>query len=302
LVLLSLLGVALGAGGLRLTQASTADLKSYGLGAGIWTAVSMILSMLFGGYVAARLSGTHSHLDGELHGITVWALALLLATILLAQAASFAIGTVATGTGVAAGGAGSLTGSATPQISRQALIDRLQGSLTSSGDPTQMTRDQVASEITVLTGRRLLNGSFTDQERDRLNALVAAEAGVTREEAARRVARMEQDATTTLAQAEQQTRAAAETAASGAALGARALFSSVLLGLGAAMLGAWFGTRHARVLHPPHEPAYEVHPTASTTMHTAYEPAPTHTAVHVYDDTGPSRTPVGATTAARTTL
>ncbi len=39
--------------------------------------------MAFGAYVAARLSGTHSHLDAELHGITVWAVATLLMTVLL---------------------------------------------------------------------------------------------------------------------------------------------------------------------------------------------------------------------------
>ena len=250
MVVLSLLGVALGAGGIHLTQTTAADLKSYGLGAGIWTAVNVILSMAFGGYVAARLSGTHSHLDGELHGITVWAVAILIATILLAQAASFAVGTVTTGTGVATGGTGSLTGSLAQQVSPQALVDRLQQSLTSNGDPTQMTRSQIASEISALTGRRVLNGSFTDQDRDRLTALVAAEAGVTKEEAARRVARMEQDATATLAQAEQQARTAAETAASGAALGAKAIASALILGLGAAMLGAWIGTRHARVARP----------------------------------------------------
>ena len=103
MVVLSLLGVALGAGGLRLTQTTAFDLKGYGLGAGIWTAVNVILSMAFGGYVAARLSGTHSHLDGELHGITVWAVAILMATVLLAQAASLAVSTVTTGTGVGTG-------------------------------------------------------------------------------------------------------------------------------------------------------------------------------------------------------
>ena len=239
----------------------------------------MILSMAFGGYVAARLSGTHSHLDGELHGITVWAVALLLATVLLARVVSGAIGTVATGAATAAGGAlssaGSLTGSLTQTVSPQALLDRLQQSLTSSGDPTQMTRAQITSEIAVLTGRRVLNGSFTDQERDRLNSLVAVQAGITKEEAARRVLRMEQDATATLAQAEQQARAAADTAARGAAMGAKALFSSLLLGLAAAMVGAWIGTRHVRVLHPAHEhePAYDTHTTTYVTHHTAYDPA-----------------------------
>ena len=265
MILLSLLGVAFGASGLNIAQTTAADLKSYGVGAGIWGAINMILSMAFGGYVAARLSGTHSHLDGELHGITVWAVALLLATVLLARVVSGAIGTVATGAATAASGAissaGSLTGSLTQTVSPQALLDRLQQSLTSSGDPTQMTRAQITSEIAVLTGRRVLNGSFTDQERDRLNSLVAVQAGITKEEAARRVLRMEQDATATLAQAEQQARAAADTAARGAAMGAKALFSSLLLGLAAAMVGAWIGTRHVRVLHPAH---HEDPPTTRT--------------------------------------
>src|SRR5208282_1719035 len=290
MILLSLLGVALGAGGLRFTQTTASDMAGYGLGAGIWTAINLILSMAFGAYVAARLSGTHSHLDGELHGITVWAVAILLATMLLAQAASLAVNTVTTGTGAG----GSLTGSLTQQVGPQVLLDRLQQSLTSNGDPTQMTRSQIANEITTLTGRRVLNGSFTDQDRERLTALVAAEAGVTKEEAVRRVARMEQDATATLTQAEQQARAAAETAASGAALGAKAIASALILGLGAAMLGAWFGTRHARVLTPAHEPAYDTHTTTVVThapyeplvTHTAYEPPAAPASVRVYDETG----------------
>ena len=56
--------------------------------------------------------------------------------------------------------------------------------------------------------------------------------GIGKEEAARRVARIEQDAASTMAQAEQQ-------AASGVAHGVRALASALILGLGAAMLGAW---------------------------------------------------------------
>jgi hypothetical protein len=59
MIVLSLLGVALGAGGLRFTQTTASDMAGYGLGAGIWTAINLILSMAFGAYVAARLSGTH---------------------------------------------------------------------------------------------------------------------------------------------------------------------------------------------------------------------------------------------------
>jgi len=274
-ILLSLLGVAFGAGGLRFTQTTASDMAGYGLGAGIWMAINLILSMGFGAYVAARLSGTHSHLDAELHGITVWAVAILLMTVLLAQAVGAILGTVASTAGTAASSAvssaGSLASGVAQQISPQGLVDQLQQSLSSSGDPTQMTRAQITSEIAALAGRRVVNGSLTDQERDRLATLVAAQAGVSKEEAARRVARMEQDAVAALASAEQQARKAAEAAAHGAAAGAKALFSGLLLSLAGAMVGAWIGTRHARVLTPIHEPEYDTHTTTTVTHH-AYEP------------------------------
>ena len=300
MILLSLLGVAFGAGGLRFTQTTGSEMAGYGLGAGIWTAINMILSMGFGAYVAARLSGTHSHLDAELHGITVWAVAILFITVLLAQAVGAILGTVASTAGTAASsavsGAGSLASGVAQQVSPKGLVDQLEQALTSSGDPTQMTRAQITSEIAALAGRRVVNGSLTDQERDRLTTLVAAQAGISKEEAARRVVRMEQDAVTALANAEQQARKAAETAARGAAAGAKALFSGLLLSLAGALVGAWLGTRHARVL-TPHEPEYDTHTTttvthhayqpAATTRYTAYEPvaAAASTTVHVHDET-----------------
>jgi hypothetical protein len=293
MILLSLLGVAFGAGGLRFTQSTASDLAGYGLGAGIWTAINLLLSMGFGAYVAARLSGTHSHLDAELHGITVWAVAILIMTVLLAQAVGAILGTVASTAGSAASGAvsgaGSLASGVAQQVSPKGLVDQLEETLTSSGDPTQMTRAQINGEIATLAGRRVVNGSLTDQERDRLTTLVAAQAGISKEEAARRVARMEQDATAALASAEQQARKAAETAAHGAAAGAKGLFSGLLLSLAGALVGAWLGTRHARVL-TPHEPEYDTHTTTTVTHH-AYEPVVTtdhHSVVHEPAAAGPA--------------
>src|SRR5215472_12635088 len=117
MILLSVLGVAIGAGGLRFTQTTASDMAGYGLGAGIWTAINLILSLAFGGYVAARLSGTHSHLDAELHGITVWGVTILLMTMLLTQAVGSILGTVASTAGSAVGGgASSLAGAVANQV------------------------------------------------------------------------------------------------------------------------------------------------------------------------------------------
>src|SRR5215469_9574988 len=85
-ILLSLLGAAFGAGWFSPLNASSNELAQYGTGAAIWEIINLALSMAFGGYVASRLSGTHSHLDGELHGVTMWGLAVLLGSVLLAQA------------------------------------------------------------------------------------------------------------------------------------------------------------------------------------------------------------------------
>jgi len=296
-IILSLLGVGVGAGGLRFTEAAS-NVGSYGLGAGIWTAIVLFLSLLFGGYVAARLSGTHSHLDAELHGITVWGVTVLLMMVLLAQAVGSVLGTVASTAGSAVGGAASsLTGAVTNAVgSPGGLVGQLQQSLTTSGDPTQMTHAQITSEIATLVGRRVVNGSLTDDQRDRLTTLVAAQSGISKDAAAHRVSQMEQQATTTLAQVNQRAREAAEATAHGAAVSARALFSGLFLSLAGALVGAWIGTRHARVLPVHHEPEYEAHTTTTVTHH-AYEPVVpvTHheplattspTTVRVYDDRG----------------
>lgn len=73
-LLLSLLGAAFGLGSISDLRAASGDTMAQR--AGIWIILDLALSMVLGGYVASRLSGTHSHLDGELHGITMWAAAI----------------------------------------------------------------------------------------------------------------------------------------------------------------------------------------------------------------------------------
>src|SRR5262249_58499538 len=98
-ILLSLLGAAMGAGSIHALDATATDLSNYGTGAAIWEIINLALSMGFGGYVTSRLSGTHSHLDGELHGVTMWGIAVLLGSVLLAHALSGFLGLVAPGVG-----------------------------------------------------------------------------------------------------------------------------------------------------------------------------------------------------------
>jgi Protein of unknown function (DUF2795) len=285
-LLLSLLGVGIGAGSIHAVEARPSDAAG-GIGAGIWTMINLVLSMALGGYVASRLSGTHSHLDGELHGMTMWGVAVLLGSILLAHAVSGVIDMAGLDVGPAAshgsGEVGPALGPLSPEMSPQMMIDRFERSLGNSGDPTTMSREQIGAEISALLGGSLLrDGAISEADRTRLVPLVAADFGVTKEEAAQRVARMESDAKAGIAQAEQSARAEADEIASGTAAAARALFTALVLGLLAALIGAWIGTRHKRVLHPEEAYAGGAAANVGRAGYEMHEPV----SVSVYDDTG----------------
>jgi hypothetical protein len=234
-LLLSVLGLAIGVG-----------LFGVSRGVGFWMVFSTLVSMAFGGYVAGRLAGTFSHLDSELHGLTVWALTALLSAFLLARLVSAEISAANRGTGatadIIAGGLPADESGLVRAPSEQGLIERLQQSLDTGGDPALMTRDQMSAEIGLLIRRKLANGSFTPGERDRLTALVAQREGVSHDEASLRVARMEQEANNVTVR----DRDALQTASQVVQVGALSVSASLLLGLAAALVGAWFGTRHIR--------------------------------------------------------
>jgi hypothetical protein len=259
-LLLSLLGAAFGAGSIGDLGAAPdqASVRGIAAGAGLWTMIDLALSMALGGYVAARLSGTHSHLDGELHGITMWAVAVLFGVLAFAQAIG---GVIESGFATVAGSSagqvagqvvGSLSGATVPGTNQQAALDRLALSLGGSGDPTTMSHEQIGAEIRSLLGggNLLTNGSLSDADRARLVSLVAAQYGITKDEAGQRVARMESDLKARIAESDQRVRVLADQVAQGTTAGARALFTALVLGLLGALIGAWLGTRHKRVLHP----------------------------------------------------
>jgi hypothetical protein len=257
-LLLSLLGAAFGGGSVGdLQAAARGEANSAGTGVAIWAIIDLFLSMLFGGYVASRLSGTHSHLDGELHGVTMWALATLLAALGAARFAGAIAGAIAgpglnnIGPAILGPTASETVQAVVPEANPQRLIDRFEASLGRSGNPTTMTHDQIGSEMRSLLGSHsfITSGGLSDADRARLVSLVAAQFGLTNDEATQRVARMESDAKTTFAEADQRARALGDEAAQGVASGARALFTSLVFGLLGALIGAWLGTRHKRVLH-----------------------------------------------------
>lgn len=257
--MLNTLGAAIGANMVDATQAATPDATTFGIGGGIWFLVSNLIGMGVGAYAAARLSGTADSTDGTLHGLATWATTTIFTALLVGSIASSAVSTLGSGLssvlGSTASGIGSAVsavgGEASERTSNGALqsitqqaVDRARNALTATGgDPAQMNSDQRKAEIGRLIGQRVTDGQLPQQDSDRLVNLVAAEAGISPEEARTRVQQTEQQAQQALQQAEQQAREAADAAATAASVAAYWAFGNLLLGAIVAVIGARAGTR-----------------------------------------------------------
>jgi len=245
---LNILGLAVGATAVDTTARGTPSMTTFGLGAGIWLLLSNLIGLAVGGYVAARLCGTADRTDASLHGLGVWATAFLISALVLgnvlAGTTRTAFDAVSGIIGGAAQGAGQAASAVTGQINPETMVERARLALTGPSEPARMTTEQRTAEISGLIATRISNGSLTSDQRNRLNALVAAEAGIPEQEAAQRVQAYEANAQRTASEAEERARRAADAAAAGTAAAAFWVFAALVLGAVASTLGARFGTRN----------------------------------------------------------
>lgn len=104
-LLLTLLGVSIGAWAID-PAAGSEGMEGIGLGAGIWALVSFIIALFCGGWIAGRMSGLGSKLDGLLEGFLVWGAVTVLTFTLLTTTIGGILGGAAglAGNALAAGG------------------------------------------------------------------------------------------------------------------------------------------------------------------------------------------------------
>ena len=112
LLLLAALGVAIG---ITAVDRQSTELGSLGVGAAIWTGVSLLLSLFLGGLVASRLGATYDRTTSFFEGFLVWIVSLLLVAYLAASGMNWV-----------AGDTFALMGSA-PDLSMSAPPDVVQG-------------------------------------------------------------------------------------------------------------------------------------------------------------------------------
>ncbi len=89
LLLLAALGVAVG---ITAVDPQSMQLGKLGVGAGIWTGVSLLLSLFLGGLVASRLGATFDRTTSFFEGFLVWVVSLLLVAYLAASGMAWVAG------------------------------------------------------------------------------------------------------------------------------------------------------------------------------------------------------------------
>lgn len=247
-LMLNILGTAIGVTAVDAVEGGTPDASTFGIGAAVWLLLATLIGLGVGAYAAARLSGTADKTDAALHGVGVWAIGFLLSAVLvgnlIGSAASSAFTTASSLVGGAAQTAGSAVSAAADQVNPQAALDRARASLSGSSDPARMTTEQRGAEITSILANGVSSGGLSDSQRQRLAALVSAEAGIPQQEAARRVQAYEAEAQRLAREASERAARAAEAAATGAATAAYAAFGTLLLGAIVSILAARAGARN----------------------------------------------------------
>ena len=91
-ITLALLGAAIGLGTVDPLAQETPDASTFGTAAGVYWGLSILLSVLLGGWVAGRLAGIPRNFDGLIHGVLAWSVGTLLTVYLLTTSIGGLIG------------------------------------------------------------------------------------------------------------------------------------------------------------------------------------------------------------------
>jgi hypothetical protein len=258
-ILLSMLGLGIGLSTVDPAHTSgTPSASSLGVGAGLWWGLSYLLALVIGGYVTARLAASMVGLDGVLQGLLTWAFALLITVYLLSTALGSVIGGAFGAVSSTLSAAGQTAKEAAPQIAQAAGITPdvvqqkakdLLSARPTGADPTTLSAEQAQQEVAANLPKLATGDEQVRQAaRDRITAIVAAQANIPPEEAKQRLDTLQAQATQTKDQAVGQAREVGDKAASGLSRASLMAFAALLLGAGAAAFGGHLGTRRRDVL------------------------------------------------------
>lgn len=98
-LVLSALGVAVGLNNIGDSGAPRSDAAGVGIGVGIWSIISLLISLFVGGWTTARSAGRMSRSVALLNGAILWASTLALSAWLLSSGVTGAFGIAASNAG-----------------------------------------------------------------------------------------------------------------------------------------------------------------------------------------------------------
>jgi hypothetical protein len=233
-LLLNLIGIAVGAGSFARLFSGGESAATVSTSAGIWFVISGILAALVGGYAAGMFSGAQNESNAGWHGLTTWALTVLLFTYLLSSAASGILGGL--------GSAAKSTAQAALPVLTQVTdpfssIEQQLRSATSGNDPAALRDAAIVAVRAVVTGDQ----QQMAEARERAAQAIAHSENIAVEDARKQVQNYEQQYRQILAEAKEQAKEAADTAAK--ATSRAALLGAISLVLGG--LAGWIGGRAA---------------------------------------------------------
>jgi hypothetical protein len=240
---LNLIGMGFGAASLAPLSGGAA-VASVSTGAGVWFAISTILSGLAGGYAAARFAGAQNESIGGWHGLTTWGLTALLLSYLVGSAAAGllnGLGGAARTTAAAQAAAPALAQAADPFSS----IEQQVQSAMAGNDPAALREAAISSLRLALTGNELQAA----QARERAAQAIAKAENISVENARTQVQNYEQQYRQAMDSVKQQATQAADQAAKAVSRASWLGALSLLLG----GLAGWLGGRSAAGNQPLRE-------------------------------------------------
>lgn len=145
LATLTVLGLAIG-----LSAYNAGDPASnFGIGAGIWGAISALISFFVGGWMAGRTSALRGTKSGILNGAMVWFVAIPLLLYLLGNGIGTVVRTAGNVAGSAAQAAGSAAGAAAGQAAdNPAAQATAQAGTSNLGQAAQATAQALGDQVT----------------------------------------------------------------------------------------------------------------------------------------------------------
>jgi hypothetical protein len=210
------------------TGLASSDMVKIGGASALLFLVATAISLFTGGFVASSLAKTFTAGRAMTYGLGVWALTTLMVLAVTVPAFLRTASGVANSAGTVMDRAASALSQAGDQNS---ILQQAQNTLLGT-DVSQMDRGTV-QDIGRLTGLRVTQGSLNQQQRDQLVSDVAQAGKISQDDARRRV----NEAENTIAETVRRVGEAARKTVEGTAY---AFFATMLVGMIAALMGAYF--------------------------------------------------------------